>query len=94
MAITPPPVSATLQATHATPDAPAELVIAMVAFAAFANITGLPAISLPVHSTGDGVPVGVQLVGGPWEEATILRIAGALEQAMPWADREPALARA
>jgi amidase len=66
----------------------------MVAFAAFANVVGLPAISLPVHWTADDVPVGAQLVGGPWDEATILRLAGALEQALPWADREPALARA
>ena len=94
MAITPPPVGAVMQASHAAPDAPVETVIAMVAFAAFANAAGLPAISLPVHWTDDDVPVGAQLVGGPWDEATILRLAGAIEQALPWADREPALARA
>jgi amidase len=94
MAITPPPVGAILEASHANPEAPVPEVIAMVGFAAFANITGLPAISLPVHWTDDGVPVGAQLVGGPWQEATILRLAGALEEALPWADREPALAAA
>jgi amidase len=94
MAITPPPVGVVLDASHANPDAPAEAVIAMVAFSAFANITGLPAISLPVHCTDEDVPVGVQIVGGPWQEATILRIAGGIEQAIPWADREPALLRA
>ena len=94
MAITPPPVGAVLEASHAKPDAPADPVIAMVAFCAFVNVTGLPGISLPVHWTDDGVPVGAQLVGGPWEEATILRLAGAVEQALPWADREPALAQA
>src|SRR2546430_16684586 len=81
MAITPPTAGAVLEATHASPDAPAEAVIAMVAFTAFANITGQPAISLPVHWTDDGVPVGAQLVGRPWDEATILRLAGAVEQA-------------
>jgi len=94
MAITPPPVGAVLEATHANPSEPVDAVIATVAFTAFANATGLPGISLPVHWTDDGIPVGAQLVGGPWEEATILRLAGALEQALPWADREPALARA
>jgi amidase len=92
MAITPPAAGAVLEATHANPDAPAEAVIAMVAFTAFANITGQPAISLPVHWTDDGIPVGAQLVGRPWDEATILRLAGAVEQALPWADRAPALA--
>jgi amidase len=94
MAITPAPVGTVLAASHATPNAPAEAVIAMVAFTAFANATGQPAISLPVHWTDDGVPVGAQLVGGPWAEATILRLAGAVEQALPWADREPTLATA
>jgi amidase len=92
MAIAPPAAGDVLEATHANPDAPAEAVIAMVAFTAFANITGQPAISLPVHWTADGIPVGAQLVGGPWDEATILRLAGAVEQALPWADRAPALA--
>ncbi len=92
MAITPPAAGDVLEATHANPDAPAEAVIAMVAFTAFANITGQPAISLPVHWTDDGIPVGAHLVGRPWDEATILRLAGAVEQALPWADRAPALA--
>jgi len=92
MAITPPVVGDVLDSTHANPDAPAEAVIGMVAFTAFANITGQPAVSLPVHWTDDGIPVGAQLVGGPWDEATVLRLAGAVEQALPWADRAPALA--
>jgi amidase len=44
-----------------------------------------------VHQTDDGVPVGAQLVGSPFDEATVLRLAGALEQALPWADRQPAI---
>jgi len=92
MAIPPPPVGAMLDASHSAPDAPAELVIATVAFTAFANITGQPAISLPVHWTDDGLPVGAQIVGGPWDEATVLRLAAAVEEALPWAERAPALA--
>src|SRR5437588_591385 len=70
MAITPPPVGAVLEASHAKPDAPADPVIAMVAFCAFVNVTGLPGISLPVHWTDDGVPVGAQPAGGPGARAT------------------------
>lgn len=94
MGIAPPPAGAIMEVTHTTPDAPSELVVGTVAFTAFANVTGQPAISLPVHQTDDGVPVGAQLVGRPFDEATLLRLAGALEQALPWADRVPGVARA
>ena len=51
----------------------------MVAFTAFGNITGLPAISLPLHRTDDGFPVGAQLVGAPFCEAQLIRLGHALE---------------
>jgi amidase len=66
-------------------------VVASVSFTAFGNVTGLPAISLPLHRTESDVPVGVQLTGGPWDEATLIRLSAQLEQALPWADRRPAL---
>jgi amidase len=69
-------------------------VVASVAFTAFGNVTGLPAISLPLHRTDEDVPVGVQLTGAPWDEATLIRLAAQLEQALPWADRHPALSAA
>ena len=94
MAVTPPPVGAIMEDSHANPAEPGELLIGTVTFTAFANISGQPAISLPVHWTDDGVPVGAQLLGSPFDEATILRLAGAVEEALPWADREPALAGA
>jgi amidase len=53
------------------------------------NITGQPAISLPVHWTDDGLPVGIQLVGRPMEEALVLRVAAQVERAQPWAHRHP-----
>ncbi|MFN8498382.1 MAG: amidase [Anaerolineae bacterium] len=48
------------------------------------NLAGLPALSIPSGFTSDGLPVGVQLVGAWWNEATLLRIARALEGTRPW----------
>jgi amidase len=53
------------------------------------NLTGLPAISLPLHWTADGLPMGVQLVARAGREDILLRVASQLEQALPWSDRHP-----
>jgi len=93
-AILPPLAGATMEAQHATPDTPVGDVVASVSFTAFGNVTGLPAVSLPLQQTDEGIPVGVQLTGGPWDEATLIRLSAQLEQAMPWAGRRPDLAAA
>ncbi|MCB0864590.1 MAG: amidase [Solirubrobacterales bacterium] len=59
------------------------------AFTALFNITGQPAISLPLHWTEDGVPVGAQLVAPFGREDLLLRVAAQVERAAPWADRIP-----
>jgi Asp-tRNA(Asn)/Glu-tRNA(Gln) amidotransferase A subunit family amidase len=55
------------------------------------NITGSPAISVPGGWTADGLPVGLQIVGRRFADATVLRVAAAYETAAPWIDRRPAL---
>ncbi len=57
------------------------------------NASGQPAISLPLFQGEDGLPLGVQLVGRPAGEGALLALAVQLEQALPWADRRPALAQ-
>jgi amidase len=55
------------------------------------NATGQPGISLPLHWSKDGLPMGSQFVGRFGDEATLLRLAAQIEQAAPWAARMPAL---
>jgi Asp-tRNA(Asn)/Glu-tRNA(Gln) amidotransferase A subunit family amidase len=84
----PPPLG------YFTPD-PAEPTIAGLRAGSFAcwtspfNMSGQPGISLPLHWTPDGLPVGVQLVAAYGREDLLLRVAATLEQAAPWKDRRP-----
>ena len=89
-AILPPVAGATMEAQHAAPDAPVFDVVASVSFTAFGNVTGLPAVSLPLHWSDEGLPVGVQITAGPWEEAKLIALSAQLEAARPWAERRPA----
>ncbi|MEK6272722.1 MAG: amidase [Actinomycetota bacterium] len=59
------------------------------AFTAILNATGQPGISLPLHWSDDGLPIGVQLVAPYGREDVLIRVAAQLEQARPWADHVP-----
>ncbi len=60
-------------------------------FTAPYNMSGQPAVSIPLHWTDSGLPIGIQLVGRPGDEVTLLRLAAQIEAAEPWAHRKPAL---
>jgi amidase len=66
-------------------------VVARVPYYGVFNVTGQPAASVPAGFDAAGLPLAVQLVGRPGDEATLLSLAAQIEQARPWADRRPAL---
>ncbi len=60
-------------------------------YTAVANLTGLPAIALPLYQGDDGLPLAVQLIGRPAREDLLLAVAAQLERALPWTGRRPEL---
>jgi amidase len=63
--------------------------VAFTPFTAVANLTGLPAMSLPLGRTSDGLPLGVHAIGPPAGDALLLRLASQIEEARPWATSRP-----
>jgi aspartyl-tRNA(Asn)/glutamyl-tRNA(Gln) amidotransferase subunit A len=59
-------------------------------FTVGASLAGLPAVSVPAGFTDEGLPVGLQLIGRAWDEATVISVADAFERATPWVDEHPA----
>jgi amidase len=75
--------------TAAGPAEEGARVASFIPYTAQFNLTGQPAISLPLHQTPGGLPVGVQLVAAYGREDILVRVASQLEQAAPWSGRHP-----
>ncbi len=89
LALPPVPIGWTYEGTDGDPRLAFARQILFTPFTSLANVTGQPAMSLPLHWTASGLPVGVQLIGRPFGEATLIRLAAQLEQSRPWVDRRP-----
>ncbi|MVM31487.1 amidase [Spirosoma sp. HMF4905] len=69
----------------------AERSLGYISFTVITNMTGQPSMSVPLHWSPDGLPIGVMFAAKLGEEATLFRLAGQLEQERPWFDKRPAL---
>ena len=85
-----PPVGLVREEANADPEVPRLTELRMVSFTAFCNVSGLPAITLPAYRTADGIPVGAQLVGGPFGDALLIRLASQVEPMLPLIGAHPA----
>jgi amidase len=90
---TPPPPLGTLNQNDPNLDPRGWLnkLFALIPFTPLFNMTGQPAISLPLGQSSEGLPIGVQFVARYGDEATLFRLAAQLEQALPWAARHPSI---
>ncbi len=78
-------------AMNAVLDRIADTAFEFAGFTAVANLFGLPAMSVPLFWNSAQLPIGVQFIGRPFDESGLLRLAGQLEQARPWAQRKPTM---
>jgi len=85
----PPVPLGTFDAPPENPMAAFDRAAEFVPFTPLSNVTGQPAMSLPLYWNAEGLPVGVHFVARYGDEATLFRLAGQLEQARPWAHRRP-----
>jgi amidase len=88
MAVPPPPLGS-FDHPPDQPLWPIAVATPMAIFTSGLNMTGQPAISLPLHVSEAGLPLGSQLVAPYGREDVLLRVAAQLEEAAPWADRRP-----
>jgi Asp-tRNA(Asn)/Glu-tRNA(Gln) amidotransferase A subunit family amidase len=84
----PPPLGVLSMSTH-DDDAYQAALRACVGFTSLFNSTGMPAASLPLATSSEGLPIGVQLGARFGDEATLFRLASQIEAAQPWSHRRP-----
>ena len=89
LAMTPTPIGWTFEDTDGDPWAAFMRQTLWTPFTPLVNVTGQPALSLPLAWSASGLPIGVQFVGRPFDEATLIRLGAQLEEARPWAGRFP-----
>jgi len=89
MATKPPKIGEILKDSQVNSFAPFLRCFDMVPFTPWFNVTGQPAISLPGFTSSEGLPIGVQMVGKPWDEKTLLQLARQLEVVVGWQCRPP-----
>jgi amidase len=89
LALPPVPIGFTFEDTDGDPHAAFMRQFLFTPFTAIVNVSGQPAMSLPLAWSDDGLPIGVHLVGAPFAEATLVRLAAQIEQRSPWAGYRP-----
>jgi amidase len=85
----PPPPLGTLVASKEDPTKGWNRLLDLMQFTPAYNITGQPAISLPLYWNAAGLPIGAQLVAALGREDALIQVAAQVEQAHPWAERKP-----
>jgi amidase len=85
----PPPALTEFENNPEHPTAPMRRAGRFAAFTPPFNMSGQPAISLPLHRTADGLPVGIQLAAAYGREDILIRVASQLESAYPWLSHRP-----
>jgi amidase len=83
----PPPKLGDLVSSLSDPMRPFFRSVPFITFTGPFNVTGQPAMSVPLYWSKDGLPIGVQLAAGYPREDLLFRLASQLEQARPWSDR-------
>ena len=90
--VTPVTAPAVADRDAAPGDGPADVRSALVRLTRHFNLSGHPACSVPCGFTAGGLPIGMQVVGRPFDEATVLRVADAWQRITDWHTRRPPLA--
>jgi amidase len=85
----PPAPLGTINANETDLDKAIGTLLDYVPFTPVFNMTGQPAVSLPLHANDDGLPIGVHVVGRFGDEGLLYRLSGQLEKECPWIDRKP-----